>query len=78
MTQVKLSTAMHCVLVRIASAGVDGLDTPLNDRGTLAALKRRDLVEYRGSRATPRLERWHVSADGRAWLAAEEARRRAR
>ncbi len=76
MTQVQLSTTMHCVLVRVSSAGRDGHDAPAADR-TLLALKRRDLVEYRGSRATPRLNRWHVSADGRAWLVAEEARRRA-
>lgn len=77
MTQAKLSNTMHCVLVRVGAAGPDGHDAPAADR-TLLALHRRELVEYRGGRAKSRLNTWHVSERGRAWLAAEEARRRAR
>lgn len=76
MKPAKLSNAMHCVLVRVNSAGDNGHDAKA-DR-TLTALQRRDLVELRGTRARPRLERWHVSDRGREWLAAEEVRRRAR
>ncbi len=76
MKAAKLSTAMHCVLVRVQSAGDDGHAAEV-DR-TLAALQRRDMIEFRGTRARPRLERWHVSDRGREWLAAEEVRRRAR
>lgn len=77
MTQVDLSTAMQLTLAYVAAAGASGRD--MTGRGsTLLALKRRGLVEYRGSRALPRVNRWHASAEGRAWLADQEARRHAR
>jgi hypothetical protein len=76
-TQVQLSNPMQLVLAFVAAADVSGRD--MMERGpTLQALKRRGLVEYRGSRALPRVNRWHASANGRAWLAAQEARRNAR
>ena len=77
MTQVQLSTAMHCVLVRVGAAGPDGHEAP-HLSSTMYALKRRGLVEFRGTRALSRVMRWHVTAKGREWLAADEVRRRAR
>lgn len=76
MTRVQLTDPMRLVLAFVAAAGVNGRD--MMGRGpTLQALKRRGLIEYRGSRALPRVNRWHASTDGRAWLAAQEARRNA-
>lgn len=76
MTRVQLTDPMRLVLAFVAAAGVNGRD--MTGRGpTLQALKRRGLIEYRGSRALPRVNRWHASANGRAWLAAQEARRNA-
>ncbi|WP_294355836.1 hypothetical protein [uncultured Sphingomonas sp.] len=76
MTDLKVSDTMHRVLAFVAAADANGRD--MTGRGsTLLALKRRGLIEYRGSRALPRVNRWHASAEGRAWLAAQEAVRHA-
>lgn len=66
MTAAALTTAMRCAMSYVAAAEPKGHDAPEFDR-TLVALRRRGLVEWRTTRAKPRIYSWHLTVDGKDW-----------
>ncbi|MBW6523468.1 hypothetical protein KZ810_08145 [Sphingomonas sp. RHCKR47] len=68
MTVAPLTTAMRCAMSFVAAAEPKGHDAPEFDR-TLVALSRRGLVEWRTTRAKPRVYSWHLTVAGKDWHA---------
>jgi hypothetical protein len=71
-TQPTLSDAQAAMLIYIRSIGAAGCDYPRNNQ-TLVALEVRGLARFGGTRALPRVEAWHITHDGNAWLEARAA-----
>jgi hypothetical protein len=73
---VSLSKPQTDFLVYVRWIGANGSAVP-RGHTVLRALERRGLVEYRGSRAKPRIEAWHATAAGQKWVDDRSAAARA-
>jgi hypothetical protein len=64
------------MLIYVRWIGTSGHRAPPR-HPVLAALGRRGMVAYHGSRATPRIEAWHATAAGQKWVDDRSAAARA-
>jgi hypothetical protein len=72
MSQISLTEPQAAMLVYVRYIGREGYDAP-RKHPVLAALERRKLVRFGGTRALPRIEAWHITPDGAEWLKARAA-----
>ena len=70
MTDVMLTPAQDRWLVFLENSGESGAARKLPE---LVALEAKGFARFGGTRALPRVERWHITQEGRDWLEARRA-----